>query len=106
MERVVKITIHENDNNDYVKDPENESFRSKNHIPRQVRTQMRRKHEASKGLKTVTSVKRCLRLREKLENAENELKSMFMKKKIQDEAVAFAKMKRNPKVFFSLAKKK
>ena len=66
MERVVKITIHKNNTNEKVKDQENESFRSKNLIPRQVRTQMRRKHEAYKGLKTVTSVKRCLRLREKV----------------------------------------
>ena len=31
---------------------------------------------------------------------------LYMKKKIQDEAVALSKMKRYPKVFFSLAKKK
>ena len=31
---------------------------------------------------------------------------MFLKKKIHDETVAIAKMKRNPKVFYSLAKKK
>ena len=60
MERVVSITIHkkkenldeENYDHEDSKDPDNNSFRSKNHIPRQVRTQMRRKCEASKGLKT------------------------------------------------------
>ena len=82
------------------------SFKSNNWIPKQVRKQMKRKFEASKGLKTVKSVKRCLKLREKLESAENELKKMFLEKKLRNENVAIAKIKRNPKVFFSMAKKK
>ena len=34
--------------------------------------------------------------------AEMELKDMFIKKKLNDETVAFAKIKRNPKVFQSI----
>ena len=67
---------------------------------------MKRKFEASKGLKTVTSVKSCLKLREKLKSAEDELKKMFLEKQLKNENVARAKIKRNPKVFFSMAKKK
>ena len=67
---------------------------------------MKRKFEASKGLKTVTSVKSCLKLREKLKSAEDELKKMFLENKLKNENVAKAKIKRNPKVFFSMAKKK
>ena len=45
IERVVSITIHknketldeENDDHEDSKDPDNNSFRSKNHIPRQVK---------------------------------------------------------------------
>ena len=86
--------------------PETNTFRSNNLIPRKVRKEMRRKFEASESLKTVTSVKRCLRLREKLEKAEDELKEMYNEKKLKNENIAIAKIKRNPKVFFSMAKKK
>jgi hypothetical protein len=67
---------------------------------------MRRKKEASDGLKTVKSVAKCLFLRQKLEQAEAELKKMFEERKFKEENVAIAKIKRNPKVFFSLAKKR
>ena len=56
---------------------ETNSFWSNNLIPRKVRKQLRRKFEASESLKTVTSVKRCLKLREKLEKAEDELKEIY-----------------------------
>ena len=82
------------------------SFRSKNKIPREVRKHMKRKHEASKGLKIVKSVKKCLRLREKLENAEEELKKLAETKDKKIEDATYAKIKRNPKAFFSYAKKK
>ena len=82
------------------------SWRSANRIQRQMHTLMRRKKEASDGLKTVKSVAKCLFLRKKLHNAEAELKQMFDERKFNKEDIAIAKIKRNPKIFLSLAKKK
>ena len=82
------------------------TFKSTNRIPRQIRTQMKRKQEASDGLKTVKSVRKCLKLREKLENAEEELKKMAKSREMKMEESTYAKIKRNPKAFFSYAKKK
>ena len=89
-----------------MKNVKRQSFRSGNQIPRQVRAHMRRKKDASDGIKTVKSVQRCLKLREKLKKAKEELRKMYYERKIEEEDAAIAKIKRNPKVFFSLAKKK
>ena len=71
-----------------------QSFRSGNQIPRQVRAEMRRKKEASDGLKTVKSVQRCLKLRKKLKKSEVELRKMYSERKIKEEGAAIVKKKK------------
>ena len=91
MESAVKNTMH-NKSDINVKCVERLSFRSRNQIPRQVRAQMQRKKEASDGLKTVKSVQRCLNLWRKLLMAEEELKRMYIERKIKEEGAAIAKI--------------
>ena len=69
MEDVVIKTMHLKENikthmNNVHEEVTECGFKSNNRIPRQVRKHMKRKHEASEGLKTVKSSKRCLKLRE------------------------------------------
>ena len=48
---------------------------SSNKIPKQVRNLFRQKKKASDALKTVTSVKKCLAMRAKVEKVEEELEN-------------------------------
>ena len=82
-----------------------EITRSRNKIPKNVRTLFRKKKKASDGLTTVKSVKRCLELRKKLEKSENELKDLYKERKFKLENVALAKIKRNPGAFYSYARR-
>ena len=78
---------------------------SSNKIPKQVRNLFRQKKKASDALKTVTSVKKCLAMRAKVEKAEEDLENLYKERKVKLEAAAIGKIKRNPKAFFSYAKR-
>ena len=56
---------------------EGKSFSSKNHIPRMVRSIFKTKARASKQLRKVKSVSRCLAIRRKIAEAENKLKLFY-----------------------------
>ena len=55
---------------------------SSNKIPKQVGNLFRQKKKASDALKTVTSVKKCLAMRAKVEKAEEELKNLYKERKV------------------------
>ena len=86
------------------KDDKEESY-SKNKIPKKVRNLFRTKKKASDSLRTVQSVNKCLALRKKIENSEEELKSLYLVRKHKMEEAAIAKIKKNPSAFFSYAKR-
>ena len=48
---------------------------------------------------------RCLQLRKKLENTEEELKNFYFERKSKLEEAAIAKIKRNPRAFYAYAKR-
>ena len=79
--------------------------KSRNKIPRKVRTLFRNKRNASDKMKTVKSVKKCLELRKKIEKTEETLKALYDERKSKLENIALAKIKRNPKAFYSYAKR-
>ena len=81
------------------------TFGSKNKIPRKVRNLMRNKSKVSKALLRTKSVSRCIKLREKLDEVELLLKSSYQKRRLEKEKQAIRKMKRDPKAFFSYAKR-
>ena len=76
-----------------------------NKIPKQVRNLFRTKKKASDCLMVVTSVKKCLALRKRIENAEEELKTLYRERKQKLEKAAISKIKLNPNAFFSYAKR-
>ena len=106
--KTMKMKIEKDDESSFTNtnDVKKKCFRSSNKIPRDIRKQMKRKKEASDGLRTVTSVRQCLKLKEKLKHAEEELKQMSESKDLKMENAAYSKIKRNPKAFFAFAKKK
>ena len=85
---------------------EGKIFNSKNRIPRAVRLNLRRKQLASKALKTVTSVSKCRKLKDKIKKAEDELSKTYFTHKIRKENEAIAKMEENPKYFYTYVKDK
>ena len=76
------------------KDDKEESY-SKNKIPKKVRNLLRTKKKASDSLRTVQSVNKCLALRKKIENSEEELKSLYLVRKHKMEEAAIAKIKKS-----------
>ena len=80
-------------------------FKNNNKIPRKIRNLMRQKTKLSKSILKAKSVSRCLSLREKLEKTEVELKSSYEKRRSDLEKKAIEKIKKNPKYFFSYAKR-
>ena len=87
---------------------ENESspvHKSKNKIPKPVRIMMRNKSKLSKSILRVKSVNKYLKMRGKLEELEQKLKDSYTKRRIDKEKVAISKIKKDPRAFFSYAKK-
>ena len=77
----------------------------KTKFQKKVRNLFRTKKKASDGLRTIQSVNKCLALRAKIENSEEELKTLYLERKNKLEEAAIAKIKRNPSAFFSFAKR-
>ena len=80
-------------------------YRSKNLIPRNIRNLFRRKLRATQGIFQTTSAKRCLALREKVDQIEAELKNYYSDRRSKIEADAVTKIKRNPKAFYAYAER-
>jgi hypothetical protein len=80
-------------------------FRSKNRIPREVRTLLRRKLQASKKLQTSTTTSRCIKYRDILITTETELRDSNRLKKLAEERSAWNEMKTNPNAFYKYVKK-
>jgi hypothetical protein len=80
-------------------------FQNNDKIPRKIRNMMRQKSKLSKSILKAKSVSRCLSLREKLEKIESELKASYDNRRSELEKKALDKIKRNPKHYFSYAKK-
>ena len=73
------------------------SFKSNNLIPREVRKLFKAKSRASKGLKTVTSVKRCTNIRDSILKLDIELKHHYEDRKQKIEEHLFSKASENKK---------
>ena len=81
------------------------SFKSNNKIPKPVRRLMRSKTKLSKAILKVKSCQKYLKMRESLEAIEIKLKDSYTSRRLEKEKIAISKMKRDPKTFFSYAKK-
>ena len=66
---------------------------------------MRNKMNLSKALLRSKSAQKCIKLREKLDSIEYLLQSSCEKRRSDQEKKAIAKMKKDPKAFFSYAKR-
>jgi hypothetical protein len=80
-------------------------FSSKNWIPREVRTLLRRKLQASKKLREASTPARCSKLRDILLKTEAELRDSHRLKKLTEEQSAWREMKSNPNAFYKYVKK-
>ena len=81
------------------------AFSNNNKIPRKVRNMMRNKSKLSKAILRSKSAQRFLKLKEKLEEIEIQLKSSYQERRTSQEKKAIEQIKKNPKVFFSYAKR-
>jgi len=100
-DKVDKI-MNKKENQDEKECNQNENA-GNNKIPRNVRTLFRKKKTASEKMKTVRSVTKCVALRKRIDNAEEELKQLYKKRKSKLEKEALTKIKRNPKAFYAYA---
>ena len=75
-------------------------------IPREVRNLFRAKRKASKALKVVKSVKRCLALRKRIASIDFDLKKSYENRKRAKENEIFEKSKSNINVLYGYIKKK
>ena len=82
-----------------------EKFNNGNKIPRTVRNLMRNKAKISKALLRTKSVAKYLRMKENLEKIESQLKSSYDKRRSGQESKAIKRIKKDPKAFFTYAKK-
>ena len=80
-------------------------FRSNNLIPRKVRALFKAKSRASKAMKTVTSVKKCLALRKRICDYDNQLRLSYEDRKRLKEEKIFEKSKENKNVLYKYIKK-
>ena len=77
----------------------------KNLIPRKIRILMRNKAKISKSILVAKTGARVSSLKSKLHHLEDELKSHYDKRRDAKEYDAISKIKKNPKFFYSFAKK-
>ena len=82
-----------------------QEFKSKNKIPRSVRIQMRNKTNLSKKILRVKSSENYIKLTDKLEKIESSLQESHTNRRLGQEKRAISKMKKDPRHFFSYAKK-
>ena len=77
IESKVKISLRKKSNFKDKMKSDGKAFKSKNLIPREVRTLLKRKSRAYKNLKKAKVVSRCLSIKNKIINAELELKKFY-----------------------------
>ena len=75
-------------------------FVSKNHIPRMVHSLFKTKARASKQLRKVKSIRRCLAIRRKIADAENRLKQFYESWKNMKEDSIIERSKINKNVLY------
>ena len=80
-------------------------FRSGNKIPRNIRNMMRNKAKISKSILRTKSVKKFLALKDKLEMIEANLQKSYQDRRSKQENKAIGNMKKDPRSFFSYAKR-
>ena len=80
-------------------------FSSKNKIPRKIRILMRNKGNLSKSILKCKSGYKIGLLRQRLHNIESELETFYNERRNNQEQEAIKKIKKNPKFFYSYAKK-
>lgn len=80
-------------------------FQSKNLIPRDVRKMFKAKNKASKALKMVTSVNRCLNPRKRICALDNQIRKSYEERRLLKEQKIFMKAKENKNVLFKYIKK-
>ena len=84
----------------------NINFRSKNMIPREVRSLFKQKARASKILRKSTSASRILSIRRKVMNIEIELEKHYKNWKKDKENEIFYKSKENKNILYAYIKKR
>ena len=77
----------------------------RNKIPRQIRTNMKKKSSISKKILSSKSATKTLKLMTKLQKIENDLKESYDKMRSKKEQEAVKKIKKNAKFFYSFATK-
>ena len=87
-------------------DSDNEQkSKNKNKIPRNVRILMRNKTKISKGILMSKSGSKIASLKAQLHNIESKLENLYNKRRSSQEKDAISKIKKNPRFFYSYAKK-
>ena len=86
-------------------DSETERKLSNNKIPRHVRKLFKQKRSLTKGIMKTTSARRCLDLRRKIDSIELQLKASYVERRRKQEEEAISKIKKNPKAFYTYAKR-
>ena len=81
-------------------------FKSKNIIPKFIRTLFKRKSKLSKSYRKVKTVNRCTSLRRKILEIDMQLKNHYESKKLQEEMKLFEKAKSNKNILFNYIKQK
>ena len=104
IEETVKLLFEKKGDFKNSKEKENE-IKRRNKIPRQVRTNLKKKRSLSDQILISTSASRTLRLMTKLQLTEQDLKKSYQKMRTNKENDAIKKIKRNPKYFYSFASK-
>ena len=85
--------------------PQEEKFRNGNKIPKPIRNLMRSKAKISKSMLRTKSVAKYSKLRDELEGIESQLKTSYDKRRSGQESEAIRRIKKDPKAFFTYAKK-
>ena len=80
-------------------------FKNGNKIPKIIRNLMRNKANLSKSILRAKSVHKYLVLKDKLETIEIKLKNSYQKRRSEQEKTAIDNMKKDPKSFFTYAKR-
>ena len=78
---------------------------SANRIPRTIRVLMRNESKLSKAILTSKSGKKISNFKQKLQEIEADLEKHYSKRRESQENDAISKIKRNPKYFYSYAKR-
>ena len=82
-----------------------EIFTSKNKIPRKIRILMRNKKNISKSILKSKSGTKIAKMRKQLHEIETSLEEFYQERRNEKESEAIKKIKKNPKFFYSYARK-